>query len=274
MSSRYNKLKQSGATLLEVVLVLVICAAIVILAIRQYESIKRDADVQQVRANVNKYFQAGSEYYFANCRNLWNNASGPVAATGTLDPANAPVNPFPVTDATLRTDGFLSDLIPETPPVNTGNAASPGYVVQFNLKLPAPDREMMISGQATPVKLGQIMFYTVQVAVLLRDTSLVEQYLALLGAECLSTGTVNVNGQFVVTPCNQVVTPITNTTGGSIYAVYERLPSFAMPNSNSDFWVSNPNVKEFNQLYQTKPVVYLTTVESADYPEQYYLCGG
>lgn len=263
---------QSGVTLVEILLVLGIGAAIVVMGIRQYQSMKYDADIQQAIANVDKLFQSGALYYMSNCKRQWDPAAGPIAGTGTLDPANNPLNPFSVTVSDLTTAGYFDDLLSFTPIVNN-SSAEPGYVVQFNMLEPPNDREMTVSGQATPARLGEIIHYTVQVSILLRDPVQARLYRNSLGADCLSSLTNHGGGEAYVIPCKQVTVPPTFSAGEKIYAVFERLPSFAVPRSQSGFWVSMPDIKLFNQLYETNDPNYLSKIDPGNYPQQYYLCG-
>lgn len=263
-----------GVSLLEVMLVLVIGSGIMMMAISQYQSMRRDSDVEQVNFNVDQIFQAAADFYQANCRIQIDPVTGQVNGTGKLDPryknssgtASTPSNPYPITITELTSGGFLRNTLPLNPVIqNTG--LNGGYVVQFNQFTPAPDRTVLTSLSTTPVKLGQIIIWRIQVAVELHDVAKATSYKNLLRADCLST--LDSSGTSV-TPCSQVTSA---PTAAPVYAVWERLPSFAVPGSNSGLWMTNAVNKEFSQLYETQSIVLLGGLPESSYPQQYYLCG-
>lgn len=258
---KYNH-HQEGMSLVELMLVLVIGSSIVMLGIKHYKTLRTDGDSRQVMYNVDKIFQAASEYYQANCRRQVDPTTDTVVAgTGTLDPDSspAPTNPYPITVASLTTDGYLTGTLPLSPLVDDDGPYD-GYYVQFNRVSPDADRTTTAYSGET-VKLGRIIVWRVQVAVKLRDENKAETFKRLLGADCRSSA----DGSGTITPCAQ------GSSGK--YLVWERLPSFAMPNSNSNYWMTNAANKQFNSLYQTYPVIYLSGVPEATYPQQNYLCG-
>lgn len=270
-----NKRNISGVTLVEVMLVLAIASSITLLAIKQYNMLRVDSDVNTVLVDVDQVFQAASYFYQANCKQQSDAVTGPIAGTGQLDPAyvpappaaptpTPPANPFPVTLATLTTDGYLKNRLSFTPIVNTA-AAEGGYIVQFNQV--TSDRTFDTSPPVTTVKLGQIIVWRVQVAVLLRDASKAAYYKNLLRADCLST--LSPSGTTVI-PCSAAPPGV---PAGPVYAVWTRLPSFSTPESNTNMWITNASMKEFNQLYETYPVSYLQGLPASSYPAQNYLCG-
>lgn len=230
-------MKSSGITLLELLLVLVIIASIILFSLRQYQPFELDAEVQRVRANVDYLFQAGAGYYQANCMH-------------NLDSKQTAI-PIPV--KTLQDENFLtSNLIPSS--LIDGET----YLVQLNKVQNNPDRMVKLS-KTTEVPVGEIIIWRIQVAAKLNDADKAETYKNLLGADCLS----NANGM-TVTPCD--------TSGGTgNYVVWERLPSFATTGSQSDYWVSNPLLKQFNQMYSTYPILSLTNEFKTG--TQNYLCG-
>lgn len=261
-----------GVSLLEVMLVLVIGAGILIMTMRQYQSIRHDADVDRVLYNVDLIFQGAANYYQANCRVQIDPVNGQVNGTGTLDPryinstgsAVAPANPYSVTVSNLVTNGFL-DAAPSQNPLIQNTGLNKGYMVQFNEVTPIPDRTIVTP--TSTVKLGQIITWRIQVAVQLHTVKTAASYKNLLRADCLST--LDSSGT-TVTPCSQVTSV---PTAAPIYAVWERLPSFAVPGSNSNMWTTNAVNKEFTQLYETYNMLYLIGVPASSYPQQYYLCG-
>lgn len=260
MKSRFNV---SGYTLIETMLAMVIAGYILSLGIRQYQSMKFDADVNQLKYNVDQVFEAAAEYYSANCKRQMSAVSGPVAGTGTLDPANTPLSPYVVTLTSLRTDGYMTAALPRSNIINN-NGYQNGYIVQYNLVNPPPDRTA-INSDGTTSNLGKIMIWRAQVAVELRETAKATMYKNLTGADCVSTIDVS-----YVTPCSELSS---TPTSPPLYLVWERLPSFAVPEANSNLWTTNATNKQFNQLYETYPVIYLKSVPPDQYPQQYYLCG-
>lgn len=261
-----------GVSLLEVMLVLVIGSGIMMMAMSQYQSMRRDSDAERLIFNVDQIFQAAANFYQANCRVQTSPTTGQVNGTGKLDPryknssgtASTPSNPYPITITELTTDGFMTNTLPQNPLIQT-SGLNGGYVVQFNQVTPIPDRTMTTYA-ATTVNLGQIIIWRIQVAVELRDITKAQSYKNLLRADCLSTiGTGN-----TVTPCAQVTSA---PTTAPVYAVWERLPSFAVPEANSGMWMTNAVNKEFTQQYETQSILYLSGQPTSSYPQQYYLCG-
>jgi prepilin-type N-terminal cleavage/methylation domain-containing protein len=264
---RTGLIKQSGFTLLESILVLVIASSIVLLSIRQYQSYKIDSDVNQVLYNVDQLFQAASYYYQANCRNQVNQTTMvPIANSGALDPANSPTNPFSV-DAynDLYSNRYLRTLLPINPIVYYNPSSTPmkGYVVQFNLQTPQTQRVINLSSGGT-VNAGAIYVWKIQVAVRLTDPTKASQYLSLLRGDCLSRQV-----GATVTRCPSVpAAPV----AGDDYVVFERLPSLPTAQGNSGLNATNVMVKQFNQQYTTYPILYLTSGVTP-VPPQNYLCG-
>lgn len=232
-----NKTNQSGLTLLEVLLVLVLITTIVLFSLRQYEIFKLDAEVKQVRANVDNLLQAGANYYQANCNH-------------NLD-SNQTILPISVN--TLQDQDFLTAILAPSPLIDDKT-----YVVQLNKVKDDPNRMMNLT-PTTQVPVGKIIIWRIQVAAKLKDEKQAETYKNLLGADCLS----NANGGSV-TPCESAVSQ-------GNYAVWERLPSFASAEAQSDYWVSNPLLKQFNQMYTTYPILSLTNQFKTSHQD--YRCG-
>lgn len=252
---------QEGVTLLEVMLALAIGSSIVMLGVKHYKTVKVDSDTHQLVYNVDQIFQAAAEYYQANCRRQVSPTTGAVVGTaGTLDPdyTPAPTNPYSVTVASLISEGYLTAALPLNPLVNNAGTNG-GYFVQFNRVSPDADRTVTAYTGDT-VKLGRIIVWRIQVAVELRNAATAETFRQMLGADCLSG------------PGSNGIEPCSSGVPGN-YAVWERLPSLAVPNSNSNYWMTNAAVKQFNQLYQTLPMLYLAGLPESSYPQQNYLCG-
>ncbi len=257
--------RTAGYTLVELMMVLVIAASLIMLGYKFYVSIRSDADVMQVQYNVDRIFSAASEYYQANCRQQVNPLpSGPApTSTATLDPDNSPTSPFPVTVSAMRTAGYLDAALPINRLIDA-STLNGGYVVQFNQ---APKNDRLINGN----KMGNIYVWTIQVAVAVRAPRGMSPMaiVRLLGADCAgnpgaTAGTVN--------SCNS---GIPATTGSTVYAVWERLPSYADPNAETHTWMGNAEVKSFNQLYTNSNIGGgLPGPSGVQANYQNYLCGG
>jgi prepilin-type N-terminal cleavage/methylation domain-containing protein len=228
------KRNAAGFTLLEVLLVLVIAASIFMLAIKFYRSVRFDADMAQVKYNVDRIFSSAAEYYQANCRVQRNPLTGAIVGPyGTLDPVNSPPTPFTtVTVNTLRTDGFLNAALPFNRYINNATPNG-GYIVQFN-RAAASDR------LSRTAKMGNIIVWTIQVSVAIRSNTPLA-IVRVLGADCAA----NASGSAV----NSCSAGLPANTAQTVYAVWERLPSFANPYAETNTWMGNAMVKDFTQLY-------------------------
>ncbi len=261
--------QQSGLTLVETMLVAVISLLMITMGIRQYQSYQRDSDVAQVVYNVDQILQAAGYYYQANCRNQFNATTGTyVTGSGTLDPSNNPPNPLLINAYTdLWQAGFLKTPIKYVPLVYmTGSPTDQSailkpYVVQFNLTTPQQQRTVSLS-DGTTANLGTIYVWRAQVSVLLNDSTTAKQYLQLLRGDCLS----HLQGS-IVAPCPAVPTAPTSLDK---YVVFERLPSTTGTSTSSGLEVNNASVNQFNQQFNTYPMLYLTGTSSSS---QNYLCG-
>lgn len=258
------KKRQSGLSLVEALLVLIIATSILFFSLRQYEVFRRDADIQQVKANVDVLFVAMAEFYKANCYGQVDPTTGAVTA-GRLNPAHAS-NPLPGPvhidiNADLIAGGYLTDDVPFPLSPIVDNSADPtdkfsGYIVQFN------------SAQATRTMngtIGTVVTWKPQIAVRIKDTTLTSQYLNLLNGNCLSSLSGN-----TVTPC-----PTAGSSTGT-YVVWERMPSLVSSKANSTLWPLRAVLNQFTQMYTTHSTTYLLTRSGLTPANQtqYYLCGG
>lgn len=265
-----NKKQVLGVTLLEIILVLAIGAAILLLSLRQYESFRADSDLQQVQYDINKIFAAMSEFYKVNCYGTYNpNVSppNPPLQAGALNPmrSSAPPNPYPINMTTdLITKGYLTQKPALNPLIDASTGAgTDGYILQFN-EYHSPKYACLTTAPcASPVQVGTIVIWKPQVAILLKDSATAQQYLDLLTGDCLSTASGN-----TVQPC----TPGNKGTGN--YVVWERLPSLSSSEANSTLWMMNPLVKQFTSMYNTYPLGTLTGGQLPNNQTQYFLCGG
>jgi len=265
-----NKKLSQGVTLIEILLVLLVGAAILILSIKQYQSFRNDADIQQLQYNVDTLFQGMADYYQVNCYGTTAPTTGIVTA-GKLHPSQNPKNPT-VIDITndLAKNGFLINPIRPSGLVNSsgppiGNPYN-GYVIQFNQTTQSAVA-CVTANCATSAPIGTSVVWMMQVSVLMSDPTTTAQYKNMLTADCLST--VGAGG--AILPCTAA------STSGN-YVVFERLPSMASPNAVSPLWVSKPGLKEFTGMYTNYPSVYLMDTQGAitaqpGNPQQYFLCG-
>lgn len=253
--------KESGATLIEVILVLVIISFILNLSINQYQSYRRGADVVQLQANVDLLFTSMGAYFQANCSNQQNALSDATPLTKPLSSEYPKVN-YAVPIETLMSDGFLvlNNNAMQVSPLVDSESQGQGYIMQFNQYQAGgtlPTRTQAMS-EGEPQSVGGIVLWQAQVAVKLLNEETAEQYKNILGATCLS----NLSGD-IVTPCDQA-------SGGN-YAVFVRGPSRPTSKANSIYWLNNPTVKLFKQEYTTYPITILT--DKPANVSQFYTCG-
>lgn len=248
----FRKEHQQGVTLLEIILVLAIMMMILYLSIRQYQIYRRDADIQQLKYNVDVLFQAVSQYYRANCNK---------------PPLNSYYQgqSYSVSIQTLTDQGFLTTTLPMSPFV----AYPPhgvGFIVQLNqyqlsvgMNPPLPVRLVNVSPSGT-MPAGYIVLWQAQVAVNLQTPEMAAALQNPLGADCLSS--MGPSGADVL-PCAM------GATGPKVFAVWNRLPSMASTTANSNFWYTNPTIRQFTQMYTVSPVFADPTLANG----QYFVCG-
>lgn len=247
--------KIAGVTLLEVLLVLIIMAAILYFSIAQYQVFRHDEDVAVVQANVDKLFDAMTKYYLANC----NDSKKATKIFSTYNSSQI----YVVDISTLMTNKYLSapgSTMPISSIVNSTGTGQ-GYILQFNQfqNSGTPKLPQRTTYAASGTSLGSIVIWQIQVSVEMSDPTNAAVYQGLLGADCVSDMQ---NGS--VLPCEKA-----GSKGK--YLVWERNPSFSTSRSPSTYWPSKPNVKQFYQMYHTDPISYLMTGTS---DTQYYACGG
>ncbi|HEX4044553.1 MAG TPA: hypothetical protein VHZ76_02675 [Gammaproteobacteria bacterium] len=252
------KTTQQGLSLLEVWLVLVIAIVITYLSIQQYVIYRRDMEVRQLQYNVDILFQGLANYFRAYC------------AQSSFNSFYADQY-FPVTLDMLQ--GYLPATLMESPLV-ANDMPLGGYVLQFNqvqtetsppapLINPLPYRSVETYPDNQSVPTGYVTVWQAQVAVRLKNPDTVEQYQALLSADCLSS-LQRVNGNVSVAPCSQA-------TERERYVVFTRQPSLASTKFNSVYWPSKPTVLQFTQMYNVAPILLLT--DGTQTADQYYICG-
>lgn len=256
---RAFKRVNQGVTLVEMLLVLTIAGIILLLSLEQYKTWSLDAEISELNNNVDLLFLAAAGYYHANCNQ-----------GGALDPTIA-TNPQPINITTqLITPGFLSASFPAPNPLVDSTGPGGGYIVQYNEFLIPRYMPVCTDPPActtsTPEQIGTTVIWQIQVAVLMKNTSsgALSANLNYLQGQCLST----TGSGGTVVPCSA-----TNPTGN--YVVFQRLPSYPSSqwNSGSPYWLSDPLLQQFNQMYTTNPMSDLTNQSHT--PEyQYFYCSG
>lgn len=260
---RVLRQRQYGVTLLEILLVLALAALILILSVNQYFIYRKDLDRQRLQYNVDAYFQAMANYFRANCDDPYSD----LAKTIQNPLYGLYANQYlPIDIATLKSNGYLTQQLPLNPLADNKDASG-GYIAQFNqmqVSGALPQRIGQLSDGNTR-QIGQVVSWTVQVAVKLKDPSLAGQYKQQLGADCVSSSSTIGTNTYVL-PCNLA------PTDAKDYLVWQRFPSGASPDAKSVLWYSMPNVKQFTQMYDTFPILFLTST-TANGQVQIYRCG-
>ena len=262
MASDSRKLQ--GVTLLEILLVLAIAAAIILFAIRQYTRYERERNIQLLAYHIDTVFRAMRDYYYVNC-----------ATITTLAPTEdyTPPNPFPIS-ILADLQSYIDKSWKEVNPSVDASFSESGYAVQFNRMISAaPKRQenfcYYFEGKpqscASSVNNTAVLYlWIAQVVVKMRDPTMTLAYKGLLNASCaVSTFSP---GSIVDCSVSDVA------VGNPNYLVWQRLPSFISPKINSSLWSMTPYLKAFNLQYTHDRQAELI---SADYAgSQYYLCGG
>ncbi len=269
-----NKLKQSGVTLIEILLVLAISASIIFIGLRQYQAFQLDTNIQSLKFNIDTIFKGLAAYYNANCYGTTNPNTGALTP-GSLHPNSNPSSPFPVDINTQLFPRYLPQAFPLSPLVDQtgpGSGQFIGYVAQFNRQ---PDQTRLICMNPPSCtsnnSMGTIVTWTMQVAVLIKDSANIQQYKNLLAADCVSDKSGS-----IVQPCS--------VSASGNYLVFERLPSYSASNVNNEsaFWSTNPTLPQFKQMYTTYPITYLLQDNpsgrvpgpgASGKQSQYFLCG-
>jgi hypothetical protein len=263
-----------GVTLLEIMLVLAIAAAIMSLVLVQYDQAAKDNSVREVQISVETLFLGLGGYFKANCKNTQ-------SSSRSLNPANSPATPFPVNSGSqswLTTDGYLTSK--QWPPIPNGlvdaTVGDHGFFAQFN-QMTVSNRSPSASynaasynnwvpggAQTTPslTNTGQVYMWRAQVSVKLADSLLtnISTYKNRLAADCVSD--LSSDGE-TVEPCS--------ASKPGAYLVWERLPSYSTPQAQSSYWLTMPRIKQFNQLY-TNDDMY--GAYNTSWTDNVYLCGG
>lgn len=242
----YRNRRQSGVTLLEVILALVIGGAILLLGLQQYTNYRRDSDISTLQQNVDVLFHALSLYYKANCAN-----------SETLGSASTSPNAYAVPLSDLVSSGFLNlaELRP-SPFVDTASGTN-GYILQFN---PAYATREIGMSDGTVRNIGTVAGWQAQVAVSLNPNYNAQSLRLALGADCLST-----SSQSTVAACGS------GSTGN--VAVFARSSTLSSLRGSPNTWYSRSRTQLFKQMYETAPILNLTG-QSDLANNQFYRCGG
>ena len=119
-------LRQSGVSLLEVILVLTVGLSILLMSINQYQSYRTSADAAALKYNVNLLAQAATLYYKANCNLSTTSSSYPLDPTTISDTVIVSI-------PTALVGSYLSQPLPLNPLVDNGAGDHySGYYLQFN----------------------------------------------------------------------------------------------------------------------------------------------
>jgi type II secretory pathway pseudopilin PulG len=240
---------QQGLTIIEILLVLVIASTLILMGLRQYQSYRFDADVAQLKYNVDTLFQSMLSYFRANC-----------SGEGTLSPFKKPpvdmTSPYPIDiQNNLITPGFLdakallfNSLAEEKVP---GDAVS-AYNVQFR-----PQRVVRKSicppGETTCAPSGYALLWNPEIRVYLNDPDKVDLISKILNAPC-------VDADWNEVPCS----------ASSKTILFTHQVSFSNAKQTaSSYWIMNPILDEFRDANTTYNTVLPGLGE-----DQYYYCGG
>lgn len=287
------QVKQSGATLIELILVFAIAASIAIFGINQYLLFRFQLHERQIASNVDQLFQAMAHYYQANCRQHLDAAGNAATGQGTLDPTVSDASGtkmfYPLSiSADLFSTGFL---VKSWQPLNllVDNTATPdqGYFAQYNRTQTGGQDPMMsvyaCSGIGNPpscqvagssgVASGGLPLDPTQTASPNPNPnpalqSKVVVWRLQVAVKLLPTLTTTQWTQIkndLNALCesslsgNQVSSCDTSPTAGG-YIVFERAASFVSPNITSDLWLSGAYSKQFNQQYTNDGMAALSGV--------------
>lgn len=268
MKSGTQLLIQRGMTLIEIMLVLAIASSLLIMGIRQYQSFQMQQQFQQVAYNVDLIFQGLSHYYQGQCQTGEDYYSGTIASTGLLDASVSNATPLAMDISTqLVTPGYLVQTLALSEIVDS-SVGFGGYFAQFNLAAttaPSASRTETVTfdgATSSTVTAGTAYFWKEQVAIKVRDTTKVTAYLNALGADCRSD------------LVGDIVTPCATSANEGDYLVWERPPSFALPNAISDLWATMPVAKDFNNVFRHDAFFEINNPIIAVPNAPYYLCGG
>lgn len=217
----------AGITLIEVMLVMVIASTLILMGIRMYTQYQRDAEIIEMKYNIDALFQAMSKYYYANCN-----------TSQFLDTSNGSIA---VTMDTLKDGGYLTaDIRAVSELLNTNNAAP--YMMQFN---PSTQRYLYDGNN-----MGNVAVWSMQITV---DTTRKGNWgtdsgraalSSMMGADCMSGKmTLDGSGMQINYPCRAATIPSVPNPKPS----WERMMSNVGVNAlSTSYWMTMPTVRMFN----------------------------
>ncbi len=308
------KQHQTGLTLVETLLVLVVGAIFFTIGLRIYNQLSTQADALRLRANAQQILTAMKYYYQANCRKPLD-ASGAAMGLGKLDPSeigSATTLTLTLGSGTTSsgTDLIKSNMLNSTNwrPINplVDNTASPdqGYFAQFNrLQTSNADPQMSIYACAgdinsnadakkasfTPActNINASSYKTLSSTNAPSLDSTVIFWIAQVKiklADCNKAAAVfGTTGASCVTAnatdsCSNGAIPVSSLTAtcSNRYLIFEQPAAMITPNTSSPLWISQPLVKQFNMQYTNDGMATYSGVQSSTswYNTQNYLCGG
>ncbi len=259
-----------GITLLEVMLVLAIASTIVLSGIRQYTFYQRDRNAFVLKYNIDILFQGMRNYYYANCAE----STDTNMALHKLAPSRNPSNPFAVTIQTMLGNYLDTTWHPFNPLIDSSFGDS-GYDVQFNqISWSGARNENFCyyypgTSQTNPtcgalVNSNAIVYsWIAQIVVKIQDPNMTLALKGMTGANCALTDYTSPT----IVDCSTGA-----TSGAPSYLVWQRLPSFASPDTSSGLWRAAPTVKAFKLQYTND--TYWELVNAPNGVQGYYLCGG
>lgn len=259
-----------GVTLLEAMLVLAIASTIILLGIRQYSSYQLDRDAFALKYNVDVLFQAMRNYYYANCAE----STDTNMSLHVLAPSRNPSNPF-VVDIQNKLSSYMDTRWRPLNPLIDSSFGNSGYDVEFNqiswsgerkenfcYYYPGTSQTMPICDSLTNTN-AIVYSWVAQIVVKMRDPNKTLALKAMAGADCALS---NYTSPTIV-DCSKG-----ETAGAPSYLVWQRLPSFASPDTSSPLQRAAPTVKSFNLQYTND--AYWELVNTSGGEQGYYLCGG
>jgi type II secretory pathway pseudopilin PulG len=274
--------KQTGVTLIEAVLVLLLVSAIIVLGIRQFQRYERDNQIREVQASVDQLFEALAMYYQTYCR------QNP-AVVFPQPPTPAPVTVRIASGVNaLVTTGYLSKWSPLVNAIVDTSYGEKGFTAQFlgftstdgrmpsstfynwtgNLSgtpstLSATQVAFPQSAMSVPQNVGVMYVWISHIAMKLTSTLDPKAYQGRTGASCYSTNPL--------TPC--ATATACGGAGSSCYLIWESLPTKASRSSQSTLAPTMSRIKAFTNLYYTDDM-YSASNPTWGASNNLYLCGG
>lgn len=250
---RFSLQKIRGVSLLEAMFVMILAVGFLLLGMRQYRIYKNDLEMENIKSNVVQMFEAMVQFYRANCQTTFSAQSAfgysmPVRVLySDLQNYFPRIMPSSLVDTTVGDQGYYMQFNPAS-----GYAATQGVPVQIPTNA-APNTTV---GYAQP--------WSIQISVAMANTTKMPSYVAWSGADCASAVAPMA---WTVSPCN-VPPGVPNK-----FLAWQRMPSVGgQAHFFSNYWISLPLVRRFNQGYTTYPILVVTGGSSST--QQFFKCGG